>query len=105
MARMRGFTLKIPRLLAPFAFATLAHAAQAGTAIRAPALLAAPESALGGAILTRAEGAADPARVNSDHWVRHWTDPGFRMMTDKSAAGRFDFAGLLLRRCCNLNSG
>jgi hypothetical protein len=98
--------LKHLRLLTAFAVAALASAAQAETDLAAKDLLAAPETALGGAILACAEATIDPAAADTtfkdtgwqsvedydgttaweqgDLWTMYWTEPGFCMVADEA---------------------
>lgn len=93
--------------IAAFAVGLAALPAHAEMTFAAKDLLAAPETALGGAIIACAEGVTDPARIDTafgdagwtaaegegdgtaswelgDMWVLYWTAPGFCMVADEA---------------------
>lgn len=93
--------------IAALVFGLAALPAQAEMTFTAKDLLAAPETALGGAILACAAGAPDPAKIDTafgeagwtaaegegdgtaswemgDIWVLYWTEPGFCMVADEA---------------------
>lgn len=94
-------------LLSALTLGLAALPAHADWTFAAKDLLAAPETALGGAILACADGAADPTVIDTafsaagwtategegdgtaswesgDMWVLYWTDPGFCMIADET---------------------